>query len=60
MNGISVKDIYLHVFQSSLYEIGRLWQENKITVAQEHYCQYAQPKAHVPALSIHIYESKNR
>ncbi len=36
-NGISVKDIYLHVFQSSLYEIGRLWQENKITVAQEHY-----------------------
>ena len=36
-NGISVKDIYLNVFQSSLYEIGRLWQENKITVAQEHY-----------------------
>ncbi len=32
-----VKDIYLHVFQSSLYEIGRLWQENRITVAQEHY-----------------------
>ena len=36
-NGISVKDIYLYVFQSSLYEVGRLWQENKITVAQEHY-----------------------
>ena len=36
-NGIGVKDIYLNVFQSSLYEIGRLWQENKITVAQEHY-----------------------
>jgi methanogenic corrinoid protein MtbC1 len=36
-NGISVKDIYLHVFQNSLYEVGRLWQENKITVAQEHY-----------------------
>lgn len=36
-NGISVKDIYLNIFQSSLYEIGRLWQENKITVAQEHY-----------------------
>lgn len=40
-NGISVKDIYLNVFQSSLYEIGRLWQENKITVAQEHYCTAA-------------------
>jgi methanogenic corrinoid protein MtbC1 len=36
-NGISVKDIYLHVFQSSLYEVGRLWQENKITIGQEHY-----------------------
>ncbi|MDD3985194.1 MAG: B12-binding domain-containing protein [Methanobacterium sp.] len=36
-NGINVKDIYLHVFQSSLYEIGRLWQENKITISQEHY-----------------------
>lgn len=36
--GTSVKDIYLHVFQQSQYEIGRLWQLNKITVAQEHYC----------------------
>ncbi|EDN69787.1 cobalamin B12-binding [Beggiatoa sp. PS] len=38
---ISVKDIYLHVFQSSQYEIGRLWQMNKISVAQEHYCTAA-------------------
>ncbi|MBI1387626.1 MAG: hypothetical protein GC154_04190 [bacterium] len=36
--GMSVKDIYLHVLQEALYKIGRLWQENKITVAKEHYC----------------------
>jgi MerR family transcriptional regulator, light-induced transcriptional regulator len=36
--GVSVKDIYLHVFQWSQREIGRLWQANRITVAQEHYC----------------------
>jgi methylmalonyl-CoA mutase cobalamin-binding domain/chain len=36
--GTSVRDLYLHVFQSSQYEIGRLRQCNKITVAQEHLC----------------------
>ncbi len=39
--GVSVKDIYLHVFQPTQHEIGRLWQMNKITVAQEHYCTAA-------------------
>ena len=37
-NGVAIKDIYLHVFQNSQYEIGRLWQLNKINVAMEHYC----------------------
>lgn len=37
-NGVSIKDIYIHVFQSSQYEVGRLWQSNKINVAMEHYC----------------------
>ncbi len=40
-SGTPVKDIYLQVFQSSQHEIGRLWQMNKITVAQEHYCSAA-------------------
>ena len=35
--GTSVQDIYLHVFQPTQREIGRLWQLNRITVAQEHY-----------------------
>jgi methylmalonyl-CoA mutase cobalamin-binding domain/chain len=39
--GISVKDIYLHVFQRTQYEIGRLWQINQISVAQEHFCSAA-------------------
>lgn len=39
--GTPIKDIYLQVFQSSQYEIGRLWQMNEITVAQEHYCSAA-------------------
>ena len=39
--GTTIKDIYLHVFQPTLYEIGHLWQLNKICVAQEHYCTAA-------------------
>ncbi len=37
-SGTSLKDIYMHVFQKSQYEIGRLWQMNEVSVAQEHYC----------------------
>ncbi len=36
--GVSVRDIYLDVFQQTQREIGRLWQTNQISVAQEHYC----------------------
>lgn len=39
--GTAVRDIYLHVFQPSQFEIGRLWQTNKISVAQEHFCTAA-------------------
>lgn len=39
--GVPVKDIYLHVFQRSQYEIGRLWHLNRITIAHEHYCTAA-------------------
>jgi len=38
---MSVKDVYLRILQPSQWEIGRLWQLNKITVAQEHYCTAA-------------------
>lgn len=39
--GIGVKDIYLYVFQRTQREIGRLWQTNYLTVAEEHYCTAA-------------------
>ena len=39
--GTDIKDIYIHVFESSQHEIGRLWQTNIITVAQEHFCTAA-------------------
>ncbi len=40
-SGAQVREIYLNVFQPAQYEIGRLWQTNRITVAQEHYCTAA-------------------
>lgn len=40
-SGVTVKEIYLHVFQPVQHEVGRLWQVNEITVAQEHYCTAA-------------------
>ena len=39
--GVSVKEIYLQVFQPCQREIGRLWQLNQVSVAQEHYCTAA-------------------
>ncbi len=39
--GVSVKDVYLQVFQPAQWELGRLWQMNQISVAQEHYCTAA-------------------
>jgi methanogenic corrinoid protein MtbC1 len=40
-HGVSIKDIYLNVFQPSQYEIGRLWQINQMSVAEEHFCTAA-------------------
>lgn len=40
-SGIAVKEIYLHVFEPAQHEVGRLWQLNDISVAQEHYCTAA-------------------
>ncbi len=37
-NNVSIKEIYCHVFAPCQYEIGRLWQSNVLSVAQEHYC----------------------
>ncbi len=35
-NDVTIKDLYINLFQSSLYEVGCLWENNKISVATEH------------------------
>ncbi|HPE69708.1 MAG TPA: cobalamin-dependent protein [Thermotogota bacterium] len=35
--GTSIRDIYLHVFQESLVQVGKLWQSNQVSVAREHF-----------------------
>ncbi|MBS2020479.1 MAG: cobalamin-dependent protein [Deltaproteobacteria bacterium] len=34
--GVSVLDVYEHVLAAAQREIGRLWQENEVSVAEEH------------------------
>jgi len=34
--GLSARNVYMNIFQPSAYEIGRLWQMNQVSVAQEH------------------------
>lgn len=34
--GLSLVDLYVEVLQATLYEVGRLWETNRITVAHEH------------------------
>lgn len=33
---IDIKDIYINLFQSSMYKIGEMWESNQISVATEH------------------------
>ena len=34
--GHSLLDIYVEIFQESLYQVGRAWEMNELTVAEEH------------------------
>jgi len=34
--GAELKDIYLDLFQKSLYRIGKLWDNNKMSIPEEH------------------------
>lgn len=40
-SGMDFQSIFLDIFQTTQYELGRLWELNKITIAQEHYCTAA-------------------
>ncbi len=39
--GLSITDLFHHVLFPVQQEVGRLWQQNQITVVQEHYCTAA-------------------
>lgn len=36
--GVAPRDVYRRIFEPVQQEIGRLWQINQLTVAQEHFC----------------------
>ena len=35
--GVPLQDIYLHILQDVMYEVGHLWHQHKLTVDREHY-----------------------
>ena len=37
-SGVSVREIYLTVIQPTQYEVGRLWELDRLSVADEHFC----------------------
>lgn len=39
-SNMSIKDIYQHLFTESLHIIGKKWENNEISVAQEHIATY--------------------
>ena len=40
-SGTPLRDVYIHVFETTQREVGRLWQTNQISLAQEHFCTAA-------------------
>ena len=36
--GIALPSVYVGILQEVMYEVGNLWQQNKMTVDKEHYC----------------------
>jgi MerR family transcriptional regulator, light-induced transcriptional regulator len=61
--GLEPRDIYLGVFQPTMYEVGRLWESNKISVAQEHIAtaitQYVMTQYYSRLYSKHQLKSKS-
>lgn len=57
--GRSVADIYQYIFEATQYEVGLLWQNNKISVGQEHYCT-AVTQFIISAVYQHIFNKGNK
>ncbi len=39
--GLSIRDLYITIFQPVQYEIGRLWLINRVSIAEENFCTAA-------------------
>lgn len=50
--GVSVQDLYLHVFQPTQFEVGRLWHLGATSVGQEHFAT-----AVTQSIMGHLYQS---
>lgn len=50
--GVGVQDLYLDVFLPCQFELGRLWQLRRLTVAQEHFCTAA-----TQSIMSHLYQT---
>lgn len=37
-NNISIKSLYVDLFQRSMYQVGSMWEKNQMSVAHEHLC----------------------
>ena len=40
-SGVTARDVYRRIFEPVQQEVGRLWQLNRLNVAQEHFCTAA-------------------
>ena len=49
-SGASIQFIYLNIIQPTMYTVGELWQQQKITVAKEHYITAAVQNIRHPAV----------
>lgn len=58
-DGVTIRDIYQNIFQVAQYEVGNLWQCNKITVAHEHYCTAATQQI-MSGLYQHVFSSERK
>ncbi|KAB3527284.1 cobalamin-dependent protein [Alkaliphilus serpentinus] len=57
--GVRLKDLYRRIIEAALVEVGKEWEENKITVGHEHY--FSEETLNLLAqLNSHIYAKENK
>lgn len=58
--GTPIREIYLTVFEAVQREVGRRWQRNRITVAQEHLCTAATERIMARLFARHVVHAGSR